>query len=217
MYKSNVVNPNDSPVNNVCLVLFNNHYYPLTSLSAWYGQYYVCIECEVCYNSNHTCKPAFRNSTCFRKHSGNGVCDNSKCDTYGERFIGPVLDHVCNIVYCSYCSQYVKPDHQCFIEVKKRSDLMSWKYVFYDFECTQYTIDTETKRAVHEFDYCIARNVCDKCPDDGSCDNCLPVDTFSGVGGENALENFVPGRLIILSMKGQYLLYTTVVIRMPIL
>ena len=43
LYKSNVVNPNDSPVNNVCLLLFNNHYYPLTSLSAWYGQTYYCI------------------------------------------------------------------------------------------------------------------------------------------------------------------------------
>ena len=47
LYKSNVVNPNDSPVNNVCLLLFNNHYYPLTSLQAWYGQHYYCIECEV--------------------------------------------------------------------------------------------------------------------------------------------------------------------------
>ena len=77
-------------------LLFNNHYYHLTSLSAWYGQTYYCIECEVCYTSKHTCKPvgicskcseknclplptftrcckkcfgAFRNSTCFRNHS----------------------------------------------------------------------------------------------------------------------------------------------------
>ena len=35
LYKINVVNPNDSHVNNVCLLLFNNHYYPLTSLSAY--------------------------------------------------------------------------------------------------------------------------------------------------------------------------------------
>ena len=32
LYKSNFVYPNDSPVNNVFLLLFNNHYYPLTSL-----------------------------------------------------------------------------------------------------------------------------------------------------------------------------------------
>ena len=57
LYKSNVVNPNDSPVNSVCLLLFNNHYYPLTSLSAWYGQHHYCIECEVRYNRTHTCNP----------------------------------------------------------------------------------------------------------------------------------------------------------------
>ena len=55
-------------------------------------------------------------------HLGNGVCDNSKsCETCGQWLIGPVLDYVCNISYCSYCSKSVKPDHQCFfIEVKKR-------------------------------------------------------------------------------------------------
>ena len=47
LYTSNVVNPNDSPVNNVCLLLFNNNYYPLTSLPACYVQHYYCIECKV--------------------------------------------------------------------------------------------------------------------------------------------------------------------------
>ena len=32
LYKINVVNPNDSPVNNVCSLLFNNHYYLVASL-----------------------------------------------------------------------------------------------------------------------------------------------------------------------------------------
>ena len=32
-------------------------------------------------------------------------------------------------------------------------------------------------------------NICDKCLDDGSCDDCLPVHIFSGLGGQNALEN----------------------------
>ena len=27
-----------------------------------------------------------------------------------------------------------------------------------------------------------------KCPDNGSCDNCLPVHPFSGLRGQNALE-----------------------------
>ena len=33
-------------------------------------------------------------------------------------------------------------------------------------------------------------SICDKCPDDGLCDDCLPVHTFSGLGGQNALEKF---------------------------
>ena len=77
-----------------------------------------------------------------------------------------------------------------FIEVKKRSDIKSWIYVFYDFECTQNTIDTKTKRPVHEVNYCIAMSICDKGPYDGSCDDCLQVHTFSGLGGQNALEQY---------------------------
>ena len=98
--------------------------------------------------------------------------------------------HVCNLSYCSYSSKFVKPDHRCFIEVKKRSNVKSWKYVFYDFECTENTIDTETKRLVHEVNYCIAMSICDKCPDDGSCVDCLAVHTFSGLGSQNVLEKF---------------------------
>ena len=190
----------------------------MTSLSAWYGLHYYCIVCEVCYNSNHTCKPvrictkcsetnclivptftrcfrkcfgAFHNNTCFRNHLGNGVCDNSKsCDTCDEWFIGPVFDRVCNLSYCIYCSKFVEADHHCFIEVKKRSDVKSWIYVFYNFECTQNTIDTDIKQPVHEVNYCIAMSICDKCPYDGSCDNCVPVHTLSGLGGQHALQNF---------------------------
>ena len=107
---------------------------------------------------------AVRNSTYFKKHLSNGVCDNSKlCDTCDQWSIGPALDHVCNILYCSYYSKSVKPEHQCFIEVKERSNVKSWRYDFDDFECTQNTIATETKRPVHEVNYCIAMSICDKC------------------------------------------------------
>ena len=51
-------------------------------------------------------------------------------------------------------------------------------------------LTTETKRPVHEVNYCIAMSICDKCPDDGSCDDCLSVRTFSGLGGQNALDKF---------------------------
>ena len=179
LYKSNVVDPNDFPVNNVCLLLFNNHYYPLVSLSPWYGQMYYCIECEVCYNRKHTCKPVRICSKCSEKNCLPLLTFTRCC----KKCFGAFPNSTC-------LRKSVKPDHQCFIEVKKRSNVKSWRYVFYDFECTQNTIDTETKRPVHEVNYCIAMSICDKCPDDGSCDDCLPVHTFSGLGGQNALENF---------------------------
>ena len=78
-------------------------------------------------------------------------------------------------------------------------------------------IDTETKRPVHEVIYCIAMSICDKCPDDGSCDDCLPVHTFSGLGGQNAFEFFCEWAFLIgLSTNGPYSLHTTVVIMIPI-
>ena len=35
------------------------------------------------------------------------------------------LIYLCNLSYCSFCSKSDKPDHQCFIEVKKRSNVKS--------------------------------------------------------------------------------------------
>ena len=32
-------------------------------------------------------------------------------------------------------------------------------------------------------------SICDKFPDDRSCDDCLPVHIFIGLGGQNTLEN----------------------------
>ena len=33
-------------------------------------------------------------------------------------------------------------------------------------------------------------SIYDKCPDDGSCDNCVSVHTLTGLVGQNALENY---------------------------
>ena len=114
-----------------------------------------------------------------------------ECVVYNHRKTVCTCLHLPGVVksYCCYCSKSVKLDHHCFIVVKKRVNVKSWIYVFYDFECTQNTIDTETKRPVHKINYCIAMSICDKCPEGGSCGNC-PVDTLSGIGDQNALENF---------------------------
>ena len=50
LYKSDICNV--GVVNNVItpniisLLLYNDHYYPLSSLSAWFGRSYYCIDCE---------------------------------------------------------------------------------------------------------------------------------------------------------------------------
>ena len=96
LYKSNVVNPNDSPVNNVCLLLFNNHYYPLTSLQAWYGQHYYCIECEVCYTS----KPVRICSKC----SGKTVCPSPHLPDVAKNVLALfAIVHVSEITWKTVC------------------------------------------------------------------------------------------------------------------
>ena len=220
LYKSDVVNPDSSnPIRNVCLLLCEEHYYAVTSLSAWFGRSCYCVDCEVGYNtrSKHECKTsrkchfctetnclfspsftrccnkcfgAFRNSTCFNNHRNNGVCTRaSTCSTCGRWFNSKVPDHECNVQYCSYCSKRVKPDHCCFVDVKEPTEIKSWKYIFYDFESTQNTIDNDTGRYVHVVNYCVAMSVCHRCEADEPCDTCK-IHTFSGLNGRNALNDF---------------------------
>ena len=220
LYKSDVIRPLHSPVQNVCLLLHDKHYYPLTSLTAWYGRSYYCVDCEIavkdntrhkcekekmCYLCKHNsclkksgdstfcgqCFGNYRNSTCFENHITNDICSVAEsCDNCGQWYSGSLANHECNTTYCCYCHKEQKIDHKCFIEVQKKIEIKSWKYIFYDFECTQNTIDPVTGRPVHEVNYCIAMSVCDNCKDNESCQDCLPVHTFSGLGGENALYEF---------------------------
>ena len=79
-------------------------------LGVSYTSKHTCKQVRICSKCSETnCQPlpiftgcckqcfgSFRNSTCFRNHLSNGVCDNSKsCDSCGQWFIGPVLEHVC--------------------------------------------------------------------------------------------------------------------------
>ncbi len=100
----------------VVLLYYDNHYTPLTSIKAWFGRSYYCIECEVGYsnkgahtcNKDRTCKRCegqrclslakihkyckscfgiFSNPECFEDHRDNGVCDRATtCGTCGEWF-----------------------------------------------------------------------------------------------------------------------------------
>ena len=226
LYKSDicnvsVVNNVIPPTNNISLLLYNDHYYPLSSLSAWFGRSYYCIDCEKAYQNadQHNCKGrrtcsmctdseclkfpshtkcctdcfgAFRNSKCYRKHKDNGVCASSRsCDTCGKWFVGEVNDHDCNAKYCVYCSKTVDGNHKCFITVKEKVPIENWRYVFYDFECTQDQKDNTTNRPIHVVNYCVAMSVCHKCPgEDTPCEDCEKVRTFSSLTGNDALVDF---------------------------
>ena len=81
MYKSDVVNPDSSnPVRNVCLLLCEEHYYAVTSLSAWFGRSYYCVDCEVGYNthSKHKCKTSRKCHFCTETNCLFVVCDGSQ-------------------------------------------------------------------------------------------------------------------------------------------
>ena len=64
---------------------------------------------------------------------------------------------------------------------REKIENKSWRYVFYDFECTQNTLDAETDRPVHKVKYCGAMSACDKCTDDHPCEDCSQ--TFIGLRG----------------------------------
>ena len=208
------------PVYDVCLLLHGEHYYSLNSLSAWFGRSYYCMECEKAFNnknqhkckSEYTCsmckekaclyKPSytrfckecfgvFRNSICFKNHKQNEVCARAtSCEKCGHWFAGPISNHICESFYCTYCNKEVIRNHECFVEVEKKIENKSWRYVFYDFECTQNTLDAETNRPVHKVNYCVTMSVCDKCTDDHPCEDCSQTQTFSGLKGRDALKDF---------------------------
>ena len=74
LYKSDIYNPLPvdnviPPVNNICLLLHDNHYLPLISLSAWFGRLYYCVPCKVAYKdkSRHICIPDKKCHMCQEK------------------------------------------------------------------------------------------------------------------------------------------------------
>ena len=91
LYESKVIKHVDNvPVHDVCLLLHREHYYALTSLSAWFGRSYYCMECErslitristsVNQNTCNMCKKKYKPSyTGFGKECfGDNDNDNDK-------------------------------------------------------------------------------------------------------------------------------------------
>ena len=141
------------------------------------------------------CDGMFRNSICFDTHKREKICEqSSSCNDCGKWFPGPVQDHHCRLQVCPYCRKFVDQDHMCYIEKPvdakqtKKSD-PSYKYIYFDFECTQCDKDEDGKLQ-HKVNYAVAISRCSKCDKDTPCKKCQDVKKFTGLNGENVIANF---------------------------
>ena len=134
-----------------------------------------------CIAQQYMFQPSQQNEVC--------VCATS-CEKCGHWFAGAVSNHICESFYCIYCNTEVILNHECFVEVEKKIEINSWRYVFYDFECTQNTLDVETDRPVNKVSYCVAMSACDKCTGEYPCEDCSQTQTISGLKGGDALKDF---------------------------
>ena len=155
------------PVYDVCLLLHGEHYYALNCRCGlggrtivWNAKKHTTTRTSTCVNQNTlvTCvrkrlacmyKPSytkfckecfcvFRISICFKNHKQNEVCARAtSCEKCGHWFAGPISNQICESFYCTYCNKEVIRNHECFVEVEKKIENKPWRYVFYDFECTQ--------------------------------------------------------------------------------
>ena len=131
------------------------------------------------------CVGVFRNRTCFKNHKQNEVCACAKsCEQCGHWFTGPVSNHICESLYCTYCNKEVILNYECFVEVEKKIAIKSWRYVFYNFESTQNTLDAETDRPAHKVMYCITMSTCNICNDDHPYGDSSQTQSFSGLRGK---------------------------------
>jgi hypothetical protein len=204
----------DEGKEDLVLLLHDNHYYAVTSLKAWYGYRYFCVECQVSYKKPDThkcksktciycegthpqnstpqnkfcitCKGMFASTNCYENHLRSGVCARATICTVCGKWMASENDiHICNSVRCSYCKKSVERSHKCFIQKLPQSKIpATWRYVFFDFECTQNTLDATTGCYKHECDYCVAISVCSNCKGE-PCNECLTPNIFMGPNTAN--------------------------------
>ena len=186
----------------------NRHYYPVTSLAAFYDVEKVCHKCLKGYQRFHRCDqgctlcnhhepcttltPRFCGScnitypsyACFDRHVP--ICgDLYRCTTCGYK-IKRGNKHECNRTYCSVCQKMQEEGHHCFIPVREGDDVdENQKFIFYDFE-TMLRPDNS-----HQANFCVAHVVCGKCmtlPMTEECDCRRHRQIFSG---EDTIKKFV--------------------------
>ena len=184
-------------------------------MPAWYGQNYYCIECEVRYASKHTCKPVRICSKCSETNclllpTFTRCC--KKC--FGLFVIVPVSEITCQTVCVTIQSHVTQVASGSLVQClnayaiyhiavivqnlsnqitsgffRWKSDPMSSRRNMFSTTLsvlkTRLTLkqnDPFTKLII------VLLLLCDIYPDNGLCDDCLPVHTFSGLCGQNGLE-----------------------------
>ena len=96
----------------------------------------MCKEKACLYKPSYTrlckeCFGVFRNSTCFKNHKQNVVCARAtSCEKCGHWLAGPISNHICESFYCTYYNKEVIRNHGCSVEVEKKIENKSWRYVF---------------------------------------------------------------------------------------
>ena len=186
-----------------------DHYYPVTSLKAFFGQNDLCDTCLKPHTGSHAC-PArcsfcnglsqcsktseqycgecnliFPSPPCFERHKQN--CGSRyRCRTCGF-ILRRGASHTCNQRFCNLCSKTVPMEHQCYMKVLKEEKVTDRNlYVFFDFESML------LEDSSHHVNLVVAHLVCGRCMSEPVSYVCpCDVRQFRHFSGENALSSFM--------------------------
>lgn len=146
-----------------------------TDFSIW-------LECERCGKN-------FANKDCYTTHLEKRLCDISKrCRACGviylERNVKKGGGHKCDASHCRKCGIYHNKEKGCFMQKKPLPPVHDARYVIYDIECTQNSMEERGRR--HCPNFVAATVLCTGCIASGmwkednthKCEICGPYRTL---------------------------------------
>ena len=157
------------------------------------------VTCRVCKSENckwsdtplscHACHMMCRSLDCFVRHNESKTGKNGRlaeCALWWrcmpcKRALNVQKrspeEHVCGEKFCKSCQEYVNNDHLCYHRALLPPGNVSFKYIFFDFECTQDGIMqcTEGYSAPRSKRSKDCRPLAEKCQSCKNCINCLTL------------------------------------------
>ena len=120
--------------NNACI--YCRHIHDAASEEDW-------VHCQDCnrYLKHSTCFELYRRKTKADKSIREQYFRCTKCDQINMRL--HKRNHECGEQYCKTCKDFVQDDHKCYMQpVERDNDTKDpydrkFKYIYFDFECTQ--------------------------------------------------------------------------------